>query len=200
MDVGFSLELGTLERHLQNAREKKILSDITIVCENGDLLYAHKIVLVSTSSFLKDLLLSAAIEDPNKIILDGITSFYLRHILQYLYTGQMKVKKELVYEVIKTAEQLGLNNLAELKSSLEITQISNWQTEKQETQTVALEDENGGGGKHASGIKNTNTVTEKGLRKPLNGESELFEETSSKHWRTEQAEEASSTIGEAVDD
>jgi len=77
-------------------------NDVTLVSDDG--LYqeefsANKSVLSASSEFLESVLIDAS--DPNpKVFLQGINKEDVRLILDYIYTGVVKVKEESIDRIL----------------------------------------------------------------------------------------------------
>ena len=115
-------------------REEKDFSDVTLVCEDGKLLEAHKIVLAASSSFFEKILKSN--EHPHPIIyLAKVKEDILSIIMDFLYYGETNVCQENLDIFLAVAEELkikglvGGNNQGPTKTDLK-------QYHKQEDETV----------------------------------------------------------------
>jgi len=100
---------------LKNLREKDELSDVTLVCEGGEI-SAHKLVLFSGSSFFQDILTKHVHEHP-LIFVTGVQVNHLRHIIDFMYDGEINVAQEDIETLIKTAEQLKVKGLSSKQSN-----------------------------------------------------------------------------------
>ena len=100
---------------LKNLREKDELSDVTLVCEGGEI-SAHKLVLFSGSSFFQDILTKHVHEHP-LIFITGVQVGHLRHIIDFMYDGEINVAQEDIETLIKTAEQLKVKGLSSKQSN-----------------------------------------------------------------------------------
>ena len=84
--------------------------DVTLACSNGNKIKAHKVVLSSSSQLFKEILVSNPHTNP-VIYLFGIDFVYLKHIIQFIYSGEIKIPSEDVEFFLKTAEQLKVDSL-----------------------------------------------------------------------------------------
>ena len=76
-----------------NLREDKDFSDVTLACEDGQQVAAHKVILASSSPFFQRLLKQNKHPHP-MIYMRGIKSDDLSAIVDFLYLGKAKVYQE----------------------------------------------------------------------------------------------------------
>ena len=93
---------------LRNDRE---LSDVTLACEDGRQVEAHKIILVSSSPFFMELLKKNKHPHP-LIYMRGLKSKDLEAVLDFLYHGEANVLQEDLDSFLALAEELKLKGLA----------------------------------------------------------------------------------------
>ncbi|KAG1676901.1 Protein bric-a-brac 1 [Nymphon striatum] len=89
--------------------------DVTIACD-GESLKAHRMVLSACSPFFKDLLISNPCPHPI-IILNNIDFKDLKILLDFMYKGQVNVRKDKLQNVLKAAEILKVKGLGEVAKS-----------------------------------------------------------------------------------
>ena len=97
------------------------LQDVTIICEEGSELYAHKCVLVSRSEYFSSMFCSGWSESSAELTLP-LPSTTVQTVLDYLYTDQsVKVEKsedlEFVCNILVVADQFLLNRLKQICES-----------------------------------------------------------------------------------
>ena len=74
-------------------RDDKEMSDVTLVCEDGQQMEAHKVILASSSPFFEKILKKS--KQPHPLIyLKGFQSKDFASILDFLYFGEANVYKE----------------------------------------------------------------------------------------------------------
>ena len=74
-------------------RDVSDFSDVTLVCEDGQQLDAHRVVLSASSTFFMNILTKT--NHPNPVIfMRGITLADLTAIVDFLYFGEAKVFQE----------------------------------------------------------------------------------------------------------
>ena len=94
----------------KNLREDKDFADMTLVCEDGNQIEVHKVVLSSSSPFFKTLL--AKNKHPHPLIyMRGIKSGDLSAVVDFLYHGEAKVFDEDLDSFLAIAEEFQLMGL-----------------------------------------------------------------------------------------
>ena len=94
-------------RELRGDRE---FTDVTLACEDGSQIEAHKVVLVSTSPFFRELLKRNRHPHP-LLYMRGLRSEDLTAILDFLYQGEANVCQENLDSFLALAEELKLKGL-----------------------------------------------------------------------------------------
>lgn len=89
-------------------RNSEILTDLTFACE-GNQIPAHKLVLFASSSYFEELLKN---DTGHSIFHMKDTSIeVIKLILEFVYTGEVKVSTDLLADFVKTAESLQIRGL-----------------------------------------------------------------------------------------
>ena len=83
-------------------------SDVTLACEDGHQVEAHKIILATLSPFFQDLLTSSSKHSHPLIYMRGVKSEDLKAIVEYLYKGEANVFEENLDSFLAIAEELKL--------------------------------------------------------------------------------------------
>ena len=91
-------------------RGDKDLTDVTLACEDGEQVEAHKIVLATSSPFFMNLLKRNKHPHP-LIYMKGLKSEELLAILDFLYFGEISVLQEKLESFLALAEELQLKGL-----------------------------------------------------------------------------------------
>ena len=91
-------------------REEKDFSDVTLACEDGQQVEAHKMILAASSPFFQKLLRQNKHPHP-LIYMRGIKSDELSAIVDFLYTGEANVYQENLDSFLAIAEELQLRGL-----------------------------------------------------------------------------------------
>lgn len=85
-------------------------SDITLACEDGQQIRAHKVILSASSTFFRDLLSSN--DHPQPLLLRGLKGSDLISVVDFIYHGEVEVEKENLYDFLAIGEKLKLKGLA----------------------------------------------------------------------------------------
>ena len=86
------------------------LSDVTLACEDGHQLEAHKVILASSSPFFMDILKEHKHSHP-LIYMKGLNSTDMSAMLDFLYFGEANVYQENLDTFLALAEELKLKGL-----------------------------------------------------------------------------------------
>ncbi|CAH1153723.1 unnamed protein product [Phaedon cochleariae] len=86
-------------------------ADMTFVCDGGATLSAHRLVLASASPLVRRILAEAAhAQAPSVVLMPGIKSAHLRHLLDFLYNGQACVKSSELQSIQELFELLQIKS------------------------------------------------------------------------------------------
>ena len=85
-------------------------SDVTLVVEDGQLLYAHKIILSAASPFFRDVLKQLKTAQP-VIYMRGTRGPDLAAVMSFLYCGEVEILEENLESFFLLAQQLQLKGL-----------------------------------------------------------------------------------------
>ena len=99
-------------------REDKEFSDVTLVCEDGHQLEAHKLILVASSPFFLNLLKKSRHPHP-LVYMKGIKFEDLQAMVDFLYRGEANVFQENLESFLAIAEELKLKGLSGLQDDSE---------------------------------------------------------------------------------
>ena len=93
-----------------NLREDNDHTDVTLACEDGQQLEAHKVILAASSPFFQKLL--GRNKHPHPLIyMRGVKSDDLSAIVDFLYCGEANVFQENLDSFLAISEELQLNGL-----------------------------------------------------------------------------------------
>ena len=93
-----------------NLREDNEFADVTLACEDGQQIEAHKVILAASSPFFQSLLKRA--RNPHPLIyMRGVKSENLTSIVDFLYRGEANVYQEDLDSFLVLAEELRLKGL-----------------------------------------------------------------------------------------
>ena len=93
-------------------RNDSEFSDVTLACEGGNQVEAHKVILVASSPFFHNLLRRNKHPHP-LIYMRGVRSDDVVAILDFLYFGEANVYQENIDAFLALAEELELKGLRE---------------------------------------------------------------------------------------
>jgi len=91
-------------------RQQPDFHDVTLVCEDNQLVPAHKVILSAGSSFFRSVLGQHLHPHP-LIYLRGVGGAEVGHLLDLLYTGEARVEEHLLPSLLTTATNLGVEGL-----------------------------------------------------------------------------------------
>ena len=94
----------------ENMRENNDFADVTLVCEDGQQVEAHKVILAASSPFFQMLLVRNRHPHP-LIYMRGMKSSDLLAIVDFLYCGEANIYQENLDSFLATAEELQLKGL-----------------------------------------------------------------------------------------
>ena len=95
---------------LGDLRSDKDFTDVTLVCEDGQQVEAHKVILVASSPFLRELLRKNKHSHP-LVYMRGLKGPDLVSIMDFLYFGEANVVQENLESFLELAEELKLKGL-----------------------------------------------------------------------------------------
>ena len=86
------------------------LSDVTLVCEDGGQIQAHKAILSACSHLFKRIILTNPHTHP-LIYMRGVKANILYRIMEFIYLGQTKVVLEDITDFIETSVELEIKGI-----------------------------------------------------------------------------------------
>ncbi|XP_050422305.1 kelch-like protein diablo isoform X2 [Adelges cooleyi] len=91
------------------------LSDVTLTCDDGVQIYAHKIILATASSvFLSKFNDNVENGQKNNIFINAMESNILKSIVTCAYTFKLDIEKDNIEKLLKAAEYLDFNHAKDL--------------------------------------------------------------------------------------
>ena len=91
-------------------RDDREFSDVTLACEDGKQMQAHKVILAASSPFFRDVLSKNKHQHP-LLYMRGLKSEDLTAILDFLYCGEANVFQDNLDSFLALAEELKLKGL-----------------------------------------------------------------------------------------
>ena len=107
--VDFKENVNTLFRRL---RDKCDFADVTLACEDGQQVEAHKVVLATSSPFFLNLISRNTHAHP-LVFMRGLKFNDLVAIIDFVYLGEVKVSSENLDSFLAIAKELKLEGLAD---------------------------------------------------------------------------------------
>ena len=105
-------------RTLEDMFSDRIFTDVTIVTEDYIEFKAHKIVLNFASPFFSKILTKSS--DHNTVFfLKGVSGEVFKHIILFIYLGEVKIPWEILRDFLVAANDLQINGLESLNSNHE---------------------------------------------------------------------------------
>ena len=95
---------------LGDLRGDEDFTDVTLVCEDGQQVGAHKVILVASSPFFKELLRKNKHSHP-LVYMRGLKGPDLVSIMDFLYFGETNIVQENLESFLELAEELKLKGL-----------------------------------------------------------------------------------------
>ena len=104
----FQQNISTTFRELRSDND---FTDVTLACEDGHTISAHKVILASSSLFFMNILKTH--KNPHPLIfVRGVKSEELSAIVDFLYFGEANVEEESLESFLAVAEDLKILGLA----------------------------------------------------------------------------------------
>ena len=142
-------------------REDREFTDVTLACEDGSQIEAHKVVLASSSPFFMELLKKNRHQHP-LLYMRGLRSENLLAMVDFLYHGEANVCQENLDSFLALAEELklkGLSGKTEREIEPEMPTVQNPKAKlKQENSEKSQTQHSQSNFKEANGSFNETTV------------------------------------------
>ena len=108
----------SLSKSFKIVRSTADFSDVTLLCEDGDPIKAHRVILAAGSRFFQSILTKKIVgSHPHPLLfLGGVQKSYLEAILNFLYLGQTMVGQGELSDFMEVARRLGIIGLVERDS------------------------------------------------------------------------------------
>ena len=99
-----------ISSYFGDLRNSKDFTDVTLACDDGEQLEAHKVILASSSPIFLEILTSQTHSHP-LVFMRGVRSEDLVAILDFLYFGEANVLRDNLESFLAAAEDLKLKGL-----------------------------------------------------------------------------------------
>ena len=108
------LKWGDFQKNLSTTigflRNNEDFADVTLVCEGGEEVKAHRVILAASSQVFQKLLISSKHAHP-LIYMRGIKSDDLLAMLDFIYFGETNVDQDNLEEFLTIAKELNIKGL-----------------------------------------------------------------------------------------
>ena len=101
----------------QYVRKSEDLTDVTLVCDDGEL-NAHKLMLYGGSEFFKGVLRKVPHQHP-VIYIRGVKIIHLESILDFIYHGEVNIAEDDLNTLLDVAQDLKIKGLCERKEGFD---------------------------------------------------------------------------------
>ena len=157
-------------------KENKVFSDVTLVSDDEVEFFAHKLVLSSSSTFFKKILMKY--NNPHPVLyLGGVASSTVAKIIDFVYYGEVKVQEIDIDSFLDVASKFqlhGLENYGETEMMEAVEEIENEGNDEKQINYQGLEDiDDNERIESVDEIKN-NDVTEIEYQKKLNVSTDIL--------------------------
>ncbi|XP_043269449.1 transcriptional regulator Kaiso-like [Venturia canescens] len=102
--------------------ENETFTDVTLAVDNGVFVKCHKMVLAACSTYFQSLFTELPCTHPI-VVLKDIKYAEIKEILEYMYTGEVKVAKEHLTQFVRIANILQVKGLMADSTSLTISEL-----------------------------------------------------------------------------
>lgn len=88
-------------------------TDVTLACEDGVTLHAHRLVLAACSSYFHALFVNAHGSNHPIVVLKDVRASEMRALLEYMYRGEVNIEHDALQGLLRVAESLKVKGLVE---------------------------------------------------------------------------------------
>ena len=108
------LKWGDFQKNLSTTigflRNNEDFADVTLVCEGGEEVKAHRVILAASSQVFQKLLISSKHAHP-LIYMRGVKSEDLLALVDFIYFGETNIDQDNLEEFLKLAKELNIKGL-----------------------------------------------------------------------------------------
>ena len=105
----------TVSTSFQWLRNNHDLFDVTLACYANDnqtfFIKAHKVILAASSPVLRQMMVNLEGSSNAMLYLSGIEEYYVKCIVDFLYTGEVNVARDKLERFLQVAEELKVEGL-----------------------------------------------------------------------------------------
>jgi len=112
---------GSVFKNIRSLRDENQFFDVTLMCEDGEIFSAHKVVLASQSEKFKLILSHMTMSQAlvQNIYMSGVPGSVMSDILDFMYVGEVKISQDRLMKFLNTAHQLHVYCLTDKDSGEE---------------------------------------------------------------------------------
>ena len=113
IELTYSAQDTVLSQGLADMLNSSVLKDVELACSEGSCLQAHRLILATFSPYFRQVL--AACKEPTPtILLPDVSVTVMEVLLEFMHTGNVRMKKDLVCEVEKANKLFRITGLDKL--------------------------------------------------------------------------------------
>ena len=166
VDESLCLQWNDFKENVSSAfgdlRDDKDFTDVTLACEDGQQVEAHKVVLVASSPFFLNILKRNKHPHP-LIYMKGVKSENLSAMVDFFYHGEANVFQENLDSFLTLAEELQLKGLRGNQNEKESPEISPQPTKNKNPPKLAKVASK----QYSQGLMNKGASIETGIVQPI---------------------------------
>ena len=115
IDLTYAAQSSVLSQGLADVLNSSVLKDVVLACSEGKSLKAHRLILATFSPYFKKALAVCKEKTPT-ILLPDLKVNVMEVLLDFMYTGNIRLKKDLLGDLEEANKQLRITGLSELLS------------------------------------------------------------------------------------
>lgn len=130
-----------IQSTFHDLQESQNFTDVTLVCEDGDHMEAHKVILAASSPLFLNIL--TKLKNPHPMIyMKSIAKHNLSSVLSYIYKGEVSIEQMELDSFLVLAEELQLKGLTRNDTSQELENPKQTPTKVKVEEKMDLSDNN----------------------------------------------------------
>ena len=103
-------------KSFQDMRHGEELFDVTLVCDDGKQLDAHKVILSACSPIFRQMMSKSKHPHP-LVFMAGVKSKELEDVLDFLYNGEVSLDQDKLVDFLSVAQRLKINGLTNFQTT-----------------------------------------------------------------------------------
>ena len=106
-------------KSFSSLRNEDNLNDVTLVSDDHVQIFAHKVVLSSSSGYFKDIFIKN--RQPHPILcLVGVNSQEVNNVLDYIYKGEVQISQDNLNTFLEVAQKFELEGLVGVENEIDV--------------------------------------------------------------------------------